>query len=552
MAIINFVSGKIVSLKDDGSVNAGGKVYFYVIGTSIPKDTYPTADDAEAMTNANANPLILDSAGRGTAFLNGDYKVIVYDSNDVQIYSTDRVNPTTTVTTTARSAAYTLIGTDNEGVTEASGTFTLTLTSAATLKAGWQHYVKNVGAGTVTVARANAGDTINGTAANLTLVAGQGAMLRVIEAETGFITDNSPAVATTYSGNNTFPGTNTFTPIQLFTAGIGPSFVNNYSLAGSVAANALTITLSGYDGTALSSTNKAQFMFRNVTAGTGTTAVVESTANLTLTISSGSTLGATSAVPFRVWIVLLNDGGTLRLGAINCSTTSNLVPNSTAIIYPLSDDSIASSSAEGGAGGADSAGTIYTGSAVTSKAMRVLGYMDFSLTTAGTWDEAPDKVQLWQTGMKLPGDIVGSSYKRDGATTTTTTTLPGDNTVPQNTEGAEFTTLAYAPSSAANLLFIDGNAYVATDTTSSHAALALFQDTTADAIVTAVNHTAGTNAATKIALHFETIASSTTSRTYKLRYGVNAGGTTRVNGSGGAGLYGGVLDSCIRVQEIMG
>ena len=39
----------------------GGKVYFYVAGTSTPQDTYT---DSTGKT-ANANPVILDSAGRG-------------------------------------------------------------------------------------------------------------------------------------------------------------------------------------------------------------------------------------------------------------------------------------------------------------------------------------------------------------------------------------------------------------------------------------------------------------------------------------------------------
>lgn len=356
----------------------------------------------------------------------------------------------------------------------------------------------------------------------------------------------------TFSGQTTFSATATFTGVQYFDNTLGPGYVQNYSLSGAVASNALTMTLSGYDGTALSSTNKAQFTFRNATAGTGTTAVVSQTADLTLTISSGSTMGATSAVPFRVWIVVFNDAGTLRLGAINCSVSSNSGSDSTAIIYPLSDDSLASSTAEGGAGASDSAGVIYTGSAVTTKAMRVLGYMEFSLTTAGTWDKSPDKTQIWQPGMKLPGDVVGSSYKRDGASATTTTTLPGDNTIPQNTEGAEFTTLAYTPNASANILRIESSTYVATDTTSSPLSLALFQDTTADAIISTVQHSAGTNAVASLSLRFETKALSTTARTYKIRYGANAGGTTRVNGAGASGLHGGILDAFIKVTEFMG
>lgn len=531
MAILNFVSGQVISLKDDGSVNAGGKIYFYVIGTTTAKDTYPTAADAEAMTNPNANPLIMNSAGRGTAFLNGDYKVVEKDSNDVTLRTTDRVNPTATVTSTARSTAYTLIGTDTGGVTEASGTFTLTLTAAATLTSGWNHYVKNVGTGTITIARANSGDTINGTAANITLAADQGVTLRVIDAETGFITDNSPATR------------NTFTPVQYFTAGLGPSFVNNYSLSGAVAASALTITISGYDGTALSTTNKSQFTFRNATAATGTSSVVDSTANLTLTISSGSTLGATSGTAFRIWIVLFNDAGTLRPGAINCSTATDQ--------YSIGDDVIASSTAEGGAGAADSAGVIYTGTAVTSKAMRVLGYMEFSLTTAGTWDEAPDKIQLWQPGMKLPGDVVQVQRTATGAVSTGTTQLPLDDTIPQNTEGDEYMTQAITPTASANLLRVVSQWCGSHSAAAPNLIAALFQDTTADALA-AVMVSAAQLGPDVVPLRYQKVSGATATTTFKIRAGANAAGTTTFNGASGGRFFGGVYNSFLEVQEIMG
>ena len=66
-----------------------GKVNFYQIGTSTRKDTYPTEDDAVAGTNANANPVVLDSAGRSQIWLDGQYKVVVTDSSDTTIQTID-------------------------------------------------------------------------------------------------------------------------------------------------------------------------------------------------------------------------------------------------------------------------------------------------------------------------------------------------------------------------------------------------------------------------------------------------------------------------------
>lgn len=536
MAIVNFTSGKILSLKDDGSVNNGGKVHFYTPGTSTNKDTYPTAADAEALTNANANPLILDSAGRGTAFLNGDYKVTVKTSADVTIYTTDSINPTDSVTSTARSSAYTLIGTDNTGVTEASGTFTLTLTAAATLGSGWYHYVKNVGAGTVTIGRANAGNTINGTAANLTLEAGQDAVIRVIAAETGFITDTGPAIATTWSTSQTF------TTPQYFTAGIGPGYIQNYSLSDAVAASAYTMTLSAYDGTALSSTNKAQFTFGNATAGTGTPTTIDATANLTLTLSSGSTLGATSGTAFRLWWAVVNDAGTLRLAVINCSTATDQ--------YSIGDDELITSTAEGGAGAADSAGVWYTGTAVSAKAARIIGYTEHSLATAGTWNEEADKMRLWQPGMKLPGDVVQVRIHEVTAFSTAgTTAIPYDNTIPQNTEGDQVLTKSATAKSAADLWRVDVVTH-GSNSGNSHYTAALFQDSTASALASA-SHWGVLDRMGQHQLSYTAVANSTSSTTFNVRIG-SVSGTTYLNGEGAAGLYNGTIRSYLRITEIMG
>jgi hypothetical protein len=83
------------------------------------------------------------------------------------------------------------------------------------------------------------------------------------------------------------------------------------------------------------------------------------TAATSLVVSSGSTLGAANNTPFRLWLVGFNDAGTFRLGVVNCLSGTS--------IYPLGQFPIASSTAEGGAGAADSAQVFYTGTAVAAK-----------------------------------------------------------------------------------------------------------------------------------------------------------------------------------------
>lgn len=321
----------------------------------------------------------------------------------------------------------------------------------------------------------------------------------------------------------------------------GPSQAANYSISGSIAANALTVTLSGYDGTALSSTNKAQFAFRNATAATGTTSVVTASANLTLTISATSTMGTTNAVPSRLWVVLFNDAGTLRLGAINCYSSGS--------VFPLADDILASSTAEGGAGAADSAGVIYTETAVTAKAMRVLWYIESTQSTAGNWATTPSKAQIFQPGMKLPGDVVQIKRTTDATASTGTTALPNDNTIPQITEGDQFMSVAITPTSSANVLDIYVCVHGSHGTNAAYTT-ALFQDATANSL--SATHMSGSAAAMNRTILNHTMVSATmVATTFRVRCGGAAGATFTFNGESGVGKYGGVVNSTIRVTEIM-
>lgn len=78
---------------DNGNPLSGGKLYTYSAGTTTPKPTYTTED----ATVENANPVILDSAGRATIFILGSYRFDLFDANDVLIDSTDDVTSFTTL-----------------------------------------------------------------------------------------------------------------------------------------------------------------------------------------------------------------------------------------------------------------------------------------------------------------------------------------------------------------------------------------------------------------------------------------------------------------------
>lgn len=80
-------------LDDSGNPLISGKLRFFEVGTTTNKNTF--ADDQ--LLVPNPNPVILDGAGRcPSVFGQGLYKVVSFDSDDVQIQSFDPVGTPTT------------------------------------------------------------------------------------------------------------------------------------------------------------------------------------------------------------------------------------------------------------------------------------------------------------------------------------------------------------------------------------------------------------------------------------------------------------------------
>lgn len=142
------------------------------------------------------------------------------------------------------------------------------------------------------------------------------------------------------------------------------------SISASVAANAMIISAS-----------TLTLDFRSTTLGSGTVTTVSGTpANLV--ISSGSTLGTTSAIKSRIIVLAINNDGSIELAAVNISGGNS-----------LDETGIISTTAEGGAGAADTANVIYSTTARSNLAYRIIGYIESTQTTAGTWATAPSMIQ---------------------------------------------------------------------------------------------------------------------------------------------------------------
>lgn len=116
-------------LDANGDPLSGGKLNFYETGTTTRKNTYTTS--AESV--ANANPVILDAAGRqGDIWFTGVAKVVLTDSADVEIDTTDPVGESASAS--GKFANYDASATYNTGdvVTATNGRYYRSITNSNT------------------------------------------------------------------------------------------------------------------------------------------------------------------------------------------------------------------------------------------------------------------------------------------------------------------------------------------------------------------------------------------------------------------------------------
>lgn len=82
MAAGQLPQGRTQFITASGAPCASCKVYFYIPGTTTPKDTWQDADQS----TLNANPVILDSLGSAVIFGTGTYRQILTDSTDQTLW----------------------------------------------------------------------------------------------------------------------------------------------------------------------------------------------------------------------------------------------------------------------------------------------------------------------------------------------------------------------------------------------------------------------------------------------------------------------------------
>jgi len=203
--------------------------------------------------------------------------------------------------------------------------------------------------------------------------------------------------------------------------------------------------------------------------------------------------------------------------------------------------------------------------AITQTHSRMVSDVDAGSTyLTGTIGTAANNIVQLDSNAKLPivdgsqltnvssggGKVLQVVNVMDGASATGTTVFVNDNTIPQNTEGNEFMTLAITPASATNKLKIEVVCCFSAPGDNESGMAALFQDSTAGALSGVVNEMGEANRLNPVSFtHFMT-AGTTSATTFKVRAGSATAGTCTFNGGVGAPKFGGVMASSITITEI--
>lgn len=318
-----------------------------------------------------------------------------------------------TATWPATAAAGTMLAAGTSNVISATATPTLGTnggTGGAITLAG-----STSGTGILRVAAAAGAGIVfqlpstTGSSGNLLSTDGAGVTSWIPAGGTGTVTSVTAGAGLNAAAN---PITTTGTISSYF----DPGSITNCILVVTFPGNALTLELKTQSGATPSASAPCTIGFGSATLATGDYTPVNVTAATTFALGgTGSTLGVAANVPFRVWVTAWNNAGTVVLGVSNQTGTLD--------VYPLDETNLQSSTACSGCTGATSAGVFYTTAAQTNKAIRILGFLEWSagLATPGTWGTANSSMRLMGPGVKKPGDIVRQTFMSSTSPTNTAT-----------------------------------------------------------------------------------------------------------------------------------
>jgi hypothetical protein len=155
------------------------------------------------------------------------------------------------------------------------------------------------------------------------------------------------------------------------------------------------------------------------------------------------------------------------------------------------------------------------------------------------------------TGTSVSAQFAQVVSTETGAVSSGTTQIPFNDTIPQNTQGDQYMSLAITPINSSSTLYIEVFAFVSNSGTNNTVTAALFQDSTVNSL--AAGSVIGVTATGifEVSFRHKMTAGTTSSTTFKVRIGGSNSSTTTFNGTSGGRIMGGVFASSLTITEIL-
>ena len=179
----------------------------------------------------------------------------------------------------------------------------------------------------------------------------------------------------------------------------------------------------------------------------------------------------------------------------------------------------------------------------------LLGKMPDGVFTADAAGRAKFALSFVDHTLLAAGTVVQSVGTTTGAVATGTTTVPLDDTIPQNTEGTEFITQAITPRASGNVLQIDALLNLSNSAGAGTMIAALFRDSGADALAVGAQVVANSGVLLQVRISHRVTAGSTAATPFRVRAGFSTAATVTLNGTLGSRQFGTALISSLSVTE---
>lgn len=313
----------------------------------------------------------------------------------------------------------------------------------------------------------------------------------------------------------------------------GPGNIQNLGLivtVNSPIANTFTARLVQKTLATCTEAGAARISFRAGTQTSGGYAIAVATNNVAFSASVGSTFGFGAGEAGRLYLYAIN---------ANPGAANSVIELAVAKKAIFDESLLQSTTAEGGAGAADSDLVLYSTTARSNVPVRCIGLMEIqSGSPAGNWANAPTILHLVVQGTKRTGDIVQRLATYTYAQLTGTTTTPYDGTPPLISEGNPVLALGFTATSAVNPVRLHTSGlYFAPAGAGEFVTSALHIGANSAIAATTEYISAAAPLTLPLDYTFATGTGTIASQTYSLRAGSNAAGTFRVNGNGAGQLF---------------